>query len=108
MDMKTNRIVWRERWPENCYSGSVVTAAGLVFVGRSTGTFVALDASNGQQLWEFQTDAGVNAPATTVEQDGQQYITVLSAGNLFGRGPRGDSLWLFSLKGTLGPTEPPQ
>jgi alcohol dehydrogenase (cytochrome c) len=108
MDMKTNRIVWRERWPENCYSGSVVTAAGLVFVGRSTGKFVALDASNGQQLWEFQTDAGVNAPATTFEQDGQQYITVLSAGNLFGRGPRGDSLWLFSLKGTLGPTEPPQ
>jgi alcohol dehydrogenase (cytochrome c) len=108
MDMKTNRLVWRERWPENCYSGSVVTAGGLVFVGRSTGEFIAFQASNGQQLWEFQTDAGVNAPATTFEQDGQQYITVLSAGNLFGRGPRGDSLWLFSLKGTLGPTEPPK
>ena len=108
MDMKTNRLIWQKKWIEFCYSGSVVTAGGLVFVGRSTGKFVAFHAKNGQQLWEFQTDAGVNAPATIFEQDGQQYITVLSAGNLFGRGPRGDSLWLFSLKGTLGPTEPPK
>jgi hypothetical protein len=34
-------------------------------------------------------------------------VTVLSAGNLFGRGPKGDSLWLFSLDGTLEPVDPP-
>lgn len=108
MDMQTNRLVWQQKWTEYCYSGSVVTASGLVFVGRSDGRFLALQASNDRQVWEFQTDAGVNAPATVFEQDDQQYITVLSAGNLFGNGPRGDSLWLFSLQGTLGPTEPPQ
>ncbi len=107
LDMKTNRLVWRQRWKDYCYSGSVVTAGGLVFVGRSDGRFMALDSATGEHLWEFQTDAGVNAPASVFEQDGEQYVVVFSAGNQFGRGPRGDSVWLFSLKGTLGPTDPP-
>ena len=107
MDLKTNRLIWQRKWADLCYSGSVTTAAGLIFLGRSDGRFLALDARNGKWLWEFQTGAGVNAPASVFEHEGRQYITVLSAGNLFGRGPRGDSLWLFSLNGTLEPVDPP-
>ena len=74
---------------------------------------MALDSATGEHLWEFQTDAGVNAPASVFEQDGEQYVVVFSAGNQFGRGPRGDSVWLFSLKGLCqtdwhrGKTGPP-
>ena len=107
MDLTTNRLIWQRKWEDLCYSGSVTTAGGLIFVGRSDGRFLAMDARNGKGLWEFQTGAGVNAPASVFEYEGQQYVTVLSAGNLFGRGPRGDSLWLFSLDGTLGSVEPP-
>jgi quinohemoprotein ethanol dehydrogenase len=107
MDLTTNRLIWQQKWEDLCYSGSVTTGGGLIFVGRSDGRFLALDARNGKWLWEFQTGAGVNAPASVFEYEGQQYVTVLSAGNLFGRGPRGDSLWLFSLNGTLGPVDPP-
>ncbi|MEE8350330.1 MAG: PQQ-binding-like beta-propeller repeat protein, partial [Acidobacteriota bacterium] len=106
MDLKTNRLLWQQKWTELCYSGSVVTAGGLIFVGRSDGRLLAMDSRNGKLLWEFQTGAGVNATASVFEYQGQQYVTVLSAGNLFGRGPRGDSLWLFSLNGTLGPVDP--
>lgn len=102
LDMKTNRLVWQQRWKDPCYSGSVTTAGGLVFVGRNDGRLTALDSSNGKRLWEFQTGAGVNAPASVFEYDGDEYLAVYSGGSLFAGAPRGDSVFLFSLKGTLG------
>jgi quinohemoprotein ethanol dehydrogenase len=105
LDMRTNKLVWQQQWPERCYSGSVVTAAGLVFVGRSDGRLTALDSKHGALLWAFQTGAGVNAPASVFEHRGQQHVVVYSAGNLFAGSPRGDSVWLFSLQGQLGPVE---
>jgi len=100
MDMKTNRVVWRQRWADRCFSGLAATAGGLLFVGRNDGRLTALDSSNGQKLWEFQTGAGVNAPASVFEHEGEQYVAVLSAGNTFVGTPRGDSVWLFGLSGT--------
>ena len=106
LDVTTNRIRWRQQWAEMCYSGSVVTAGGLVFVGRGDGRLLALDSSDGSWLWEFQTGAGVNAPSSVFEHDGNQYVVVYSAGNLFANSPRGDSVWLFALHGTMDPVEP--
>lgn len=105
LDMRTNTLAWQQQWPERCYSGSVATAGGLVFVGRSDGRLTALNSRDGALLWAFQTGAGVNAPASVFEHRGQQHVVVYSAGNLFAGSPRGDSLWLFSLKGQLGPVE---
>ena len=107
LDMKTNRLVWQQRWKDLCYSGSVTTAGGLVFVGRNDGRLTALDSSNGKRLWEFQTGAGVNAPAAVFQYEGEEYVVAYSAGNLFANSPRGDSLWLFSLKGTMDQATPP-
>ncbi len=101
LDMKTNRLVWQQRWKEPCYSGSVATAGGLVFVGRNDGRLTALNSATGKRLWEFQTGAGVNAPVSVFEYEAEQYIVAYSAGNLFAGSPRGDSIWLFSLKGTV-------
>ncbi|PYS43611.1 MAG: quinonprotein alcohol dehydrogenase [Acidobacteria bacterium] len=108
LDMKTNRLVWQQRWRDVCYSGSVTTAGGLVFVGRNDGRLTALDSSNGRRLWEFQTGAGVNAPAAVFQYEGEEYIVVYSAGNLFAASPRGDSVWLFSLKGTIEQVPAPE
>jgi len=101
VDLTTNRLVWRQQWHESCFSGSLTTAGGLVFVGRSDGRFQALDTRNGDRLWQFQTDSGVNATASSFEYKGDQYIAVYAGGTLFGGGKKGDSLWLFSLKGTM-------
>jgi quinohemoprotein ethanol dehydrogenase len=101
LDMRTNKLVWQQQWPERCYSGSVATAGGLIFIGRGDGRLTALDSRNGARLWDFQTGAGVNAPPSVFEYQGQQYVVVLSAGSLFANAPRGDSVWLFSLQGKM-------
>jgi len=106
LDMKSNRLVWQQRWKDSCYSGSVTTAGGLVFVGRNDGRLTALNSANGQKLWEFQTGAGVNAPAAVFEFEGDEYVAVYSAGSLFAGSTRGDSVFLFSLKGTLTAASP--
>ena len=101
MDMRTNTIVWQQRLIDRCYSGSLTTAGGLVFLGRNDGRLTALDSSDGTLLWEFQTGAGMNSPVTSFEHNGEQYIVAYSAGNLFANARRGDSVWLFSLSGTV-------
>jgi alcohol dehydrogenase (cytochrome c) len=104
LDVTTNRLAWRYRWHDQCYSGSVATAGGLVFVGRNDGRLTALDADTGRTIWAFQTGAGVNAPASVFEHEGREYVAVLSAGNVLVGTPHGDSVWLFALDGGLGPT----
>ena len=97
MDLRTNRRLWSQRWSNRCYSGLVATAGDLLFAGRNDGRLTALDARDGSKLWEFETDAGVNAPATVFEHNGKQYVVVYSAGNRIARTDRGDSVFLFAL-----------
>ena len=106
LDMTTNKLVWQYRWRESCYSGFLATAGDLLFVGRNDGRLTALDSDTGMQLWEFQTGAGMNAPAISFEKGGKQYIAAYSGGNIFAGSEHGDSLWLFSLEGLMDETKP--
>ena len=56
----------------------LATGGGLLFTGKTTGEFIALDADTGQTLWQFQTGSGVNAQPITFTHNGRQYVTVLS------------------------------
>jgi mono/diheme cytochrome c family protein len=103
IDVTTNRLAWRQQWVDQCYSGSVVTAGGLVFVGRNDGRLTALDKTNGHKLWEFQTDGGVNAPASVFERNGKEYVVVLAGGTALAGSKRSDGVWLFALDGTIDP-----
>jgi mono/diheme cytochrome c family protein len=81
----------------------VTTAGGLVFVGRSDGRLTALDKDNGDKLWEFQTDGGVNATVSTFEHAGEQFVVVLAGGTSLVRSRKSDGVWLFSLDGEIEP-----
>jgi alcohol dehydrogenase (cytochrome c) len=105
LDVTTNKLAWRYQWPEQCYSGTLATAGGLLFVGRSDGRLTALDSTDGKQLWEFQTGAGMHAPVSTFERNGKQYLLAFSAGSALIGSARGDSVWLFALDGTMGPVQ---
>jgi len=106
LDVTTNKLAWRYQWPEQCYSGTLATAGGLLFVGRSDGRLTALDSATGKPLWEFQTGAGMHAPVSTFEHKGKQYVLAYSAGSALIGSARGDSVWLFGLEGKMGPVQP--
>jgi quinohemoprotein ethanol dehydrogenase len=107
IDVRTNRKAWQVQTDQMCIGGTMTTAGGLVFAGEGNGNFDAYDASSGQRLWQFQTGSGANAPAMTYMVNGQQYVAVAAGGNFQLDFPRGDSLWVFSLNGTMGPVAAP-
>jgi len=65
--------------------------------GDGTGYFYAYDARTGQELWRFQTGAGVNAAPMSFEVDGEQFIAVAAGGNFQLRFPYGNSVYVFGL-----------
>src|SRR5438093_1056490 len=89
------------------WSAMLATGGGLLFTGNTTGEFIALDAVNGKQLWQFQTGSGINAMPVTFTHNNRQYVTVLSGlGGLYWNQqrerlkdivPQGGSVWTFAL-----------
>jgi quinohemoprotein ethanol dehydrogenase len=100
-DMSTGKIAWQKEFPESCYSGTVTTAGGLVFVGQNNGEFQAYDMKSGELLWHFQTGAGANTTATVFENEGEEKIAIYAGGNSLAATPHGENFWVFSLKGTM-------
>lgn len=103
----SGKIAWQVKWPHTCYSGTATTAGGLVFVGKNSGQFQALDAWNGKLLWGYQTGAGADDTPAVYMNNGQENIAFLSAGNSLEASPHGDTLWVFALNGSLPPAAPP-
>lgn len=50
VDLKTNKIVWQRQFNDGCRSGSLATAGGVLFMGRTDGRLIALDMRNGERL----------------------------------------------------------
>jgi alcohol dehydrogenase (cytochrome c) len=86
------------------WSGMLATAGGLLFSGKQTGEFIAIDQDTGKTVWAFQTGSSVNAQPITYTYKGRQYVSVLS-GTAGGTSAslrtekiqRGGSVWTFAL-----------
>jgi alcohol dehydrogenase (cytochrome c) len=88
------------------YSAMLATGSGLLFTGKETGEFIAVDADTGKTLWQFQTSSGINAQPITYTHKGKQYVSVqvgIGGVNVARMGPqlanvpRGGSVWTFAL-----------
>jgi alcohol dehydrogenase (cytochrome c) len=88
------------------YSAMLATAGGLLFTGRETGEFIAVDIDTGKTVWQFQTGSGINAQPITFTVQGRQYVAiqsgiggvnVLRMGEALKNVPRGGSVWAFAL-----------
>jgi PQQ-dependent dehydrogenase (methanol/ethanol family) len=78
-DPLQKKAVWRIKESFPVWSGTVVTAGDVVFYGTMEGWFKAVDARNGQLLWQFKAGSGIiGQPVTYRGPDGKQYVAVLS------------------------------
>jgi alcohol dehydrogenase (cytochrome c) len=85
-------------------AGMLATGGGLVFTGKLSGEFIALDENTGKTLWQFKTGSSVNSTAITYTHKGRQYVTVASGlGGIVATRyasvqiPAGGSVWTFAL-----------
>jgi len=107
VDPLTGQAKWQVPYRSPNFSSTMVTASNLVFTGVMTGEFQALDADTGKLLWSFQTPSGIVGQPVTFEQDGKQYVTVMSGiGGVYAQKggdpnlanqPTGVTLWTFAL-----------
>jgi alcohol dehydrogenase (cytochrome c) len=108
LDPLTGKAKWELPYEIPSWSGTMATAGELVFTGLMTGEFIAVDSKSGKKLWQFQTGSGVIGQPVTWEQNGTQYVSVLSGlGGVFplfagderiASVPTGGSVWTFALK----------
>ncbi|BDZ65366.1 pyrroloquinoline quinone-dependent dehydrogenase [Agromyces mangrovi Wang et al. 2018] len=103
-DASTGEVAWTNHLGTDMSHGQgpMTTASDLLFAGQIDGRLLAMDAVDGDVLWEFQTGSGISGAPVTYMVDGEQYVAVLAAGatNPYGGSvTRGDSLWAFKLGG---------
>jgi alcohol dehydrogenase (cytochrome c) len=60
------------------YSGTLVTAGGLVFIALMDGTVSAHDDTTLDELWKINVGSGFAAPPMTFEVNGKQYVAIVS------------------------------
>jgi alcohol dehydrogenase (cytochrome c) len=108
IDPLTAQKKWRTPLMDfQIWSAMLATGGGLLFTGKETGEFIAVDADTGEIVWQFQTGSGINAIPVTYTHQGRQYVTVLSGiGGLYwniareqlkDKVPQGGSVWTFAL-----------
>ncbi len=118
VDPKSGKIVWEVKNNAPLWGGVLTTGGNLVFWGTPEGLLKAADAKTGKVVWEFQTGSGVVAPPVTWQQDGEQYVSVVSgwggAVPLWGGEvakkvnflEQGGMVWVFKLPAAAGAPAP--
>ena len=109
IDPKTGKIAWEVKNTAPLWGGVMTTSGNLVFWGTPEGYLKAANAKTGKVVWQFQTGSGIVAPPVSWEQDGEQYVAVVSgwggAVPLWGGEvakkvnflEQGGSVWVFKL-----------
>ena len=78
-DPVNRRAAWEIKEDLPVWSPALATAGDLVFYGTMDGWLKAVDARNGQLLWQFKTGSGIiGQPVAYKGPDGREYIAVMS------------------------------
>ena len=109
VDPANGKIVWEYKNKAPLWGGVLATKGNVVFTGTPEGYLKAFDAKTGQEVWKFNTGSGIVGSPITWDQDGEQYVAVVSgwggAVPLWGGDVaklvkdfnQGGSLWVFKL-----------
>ena len=83
-----NPVTGQRAWEYRTDNGAPMTAAalstggGLVFGGTADRRLFALDAENGDLLWETRLNGDISGAPVTFEIDGRQYLAVGAGGRI--------------------------
>ncbi|EAU40815.1 putative pqq dehydrogenase protein [Fulvimarina pelagi HTCC2506] len=77
-DAGKGEIVWSVPEQFSVWSGALATAGDIVFYGTLEGYLKAVDVENGEELYSYKTPSGIIGNVMTYEQEGKQYVGILS------------------------------
>ncbi|TFF21946.1 PQQ-dependent dehydrogenase, methanol/ethanol family [Jiella endophytica] len=77
-DAGKGKIVWSLPEQFSVWSGALATKGGIVFYGTLEGYLKAVDAETGKELYKYKTPSGIIGNVMTYENDGKQYVGILS------------------------------
>ena len=98
VDYNTGAIKWKVKTQQPMIGGILATGGGLVFTGEGNGKFKAYNSTTGELMWQDKAKAGVNAPPSSYNVDGEQYIVVGAGGNVQLNYTRGNEIIAYKLK----------
>lgn len=78
IDPVSGKIKWIYKNQSPLWGGVLTTAGGLVFTGTPEGKFLAFDDETGEILYKFNVGSGIVGSPVTWEQDGEQYVAIVS------------------------------
>ncbi|MAW85981.1 MAG: PQQ-dependent dehydrogenase, methanol/ethanol family [Phyllobacteriaceae bacterium] len=78
IDPATGEVKWEYKNKAPLWGGVLTTAGGLVFTGTPEGYLMAFDDETGEVLWKFNTGTGIVGSPVTWEQDGEQWVSIVT------------------------------
>ena len=75
-DPVAQKEAWRAKRRGPWNGGTLALAGGLVFQGTVDGSFLAIDAKTGEELWSYDNQAATLAGPISYQVDGEQYVSV--------------------------------
>ena len=76
LDIPSGEVKWRHRTRSALNTAALTTAGGLVFIGDWDRTMSALDAENGDVLWQVRLATSNQGFPISYSVDGKQYIAM--------------------------------
>jgi len=111
INIEKGNIVWKspigylnyknqyKRWGDMVNGGLVSTSSGIIFAtGTNDKYIIALNASNGEELWKYKMNSAGSVAPIISEFEGKIYISVVSTGlSYFNSKNKGFELYTFSI-----------
>ncbi|MPZ63615.1 MAG: PQQ-binding-like beta-propeller repeat protein [Propionibacteriales bacterium] len=107
IDLANGEVAWKFDVDQAVRGGVTTTATGLAFFGGDDGFVRAIDTSTGEELWQFQTGSRIATAPILYEQDGQQYLAIVTGGSPIAQ-PKSSKLEVFALGGDMEEGEAPE
>jgi alcohol dehydrogenase (cytochrome c) len=78
IDATSGAMRWRKQWPTPLVAAVTATSGGMLFTGDLNNDFLAIDASNGETLYRFNTGGTIGGGVISYAIDGKQYVATTS------------------------------